>query len=274
MWQGFLIALREGIESLLIVALTLAYLKKTGRARLARAVYAGIAASVAACIGAGALLQQATNQPLWEGVLAAASTVLVGSFLVYMLRSAKTMKATMERQIERAAAGGAGGAGGVFLFTVLMITREGMETTLLLSTALFQMRSAQVFGGLGLGLVAAAVIAFAWTRLGRRVNLGLLLNVSAVFLGIFLLQLCLYSVHELAEAGLWAGAQTVHDLTEVLGPDGAIGHAMTYALAAVPLAWLALAVVRGRRPTRVAAPPAPPPVSEPVGVACATEPQQ
>jgi len=31
MWQGFTIALREGIEAFLIVALTLAYLKRTGR---------------------------------------------------------------------------------------------------------------------------------------------------------------------------------------------------------------------------------------------------
>ena len=43
MWQGFTIALREGIEAFLIIALTLSYLKRTGRERLARAVYAAIA---------------------------------------------------------------------------------------------------------------------------------------------------------------------------------------------------------------------------------------
>ena len=32
MWQGFTIALREGIEAFLIVALTLSYLQRTGRA--------------------------------------------------------------------------------------------------------------------------------------------------------------------------------------------------------------------------------------------------
>ena len=36
MWQGFTIALREGIESFLIVALTLSYLTRTGRPRLSR----------------------------------------------------------------------------------------------------------------------------------------------------------------------------------------------------------------------------------------------
>ena len=43
MWQGFTIALREGIEAFLIVALTLSYLARTGRKGLSRAVYAGIA---------------------------------------------------------------------------------------------------------------------------------------------------------------------------------------------------------------------------------------
>ena len=47
MWQGFTIALREGIEAFLIIALILSYLKRTGRAALARAVYA--ATSAGAC---------------------------------------------------------------------------------------------------------------------------------------------------------------------------------------------------------------------------------
>ena len=84
-------------------------------------------------------------------------------------------------------------------------------------------------------------------RLGRAVNLGILLNVSAIFLGIFLVQLCLYSVHELAEAGVLPSSQAIHDATEILGPDGTIGHVLTWILAGVPMAWLAWAWVRGRR---------------------------
>ena len=46
MWQGFTIALREGIEAFLIVALTLSYLTRTGRRSLAKAVYAALGVSV------------------------------------------------------------------------------------------------------------------------------------------------------------------------------------------------------------------------------------
>src|SRR4029453_19194853 len=103
----------------------------------------------------------------------------------------------------RASAGSAGQAfWGVFLFTLLMITREGMETALLVATALFQMKSSAVLTGLLLGLAAAAGIGLLWTRLGRGVPVRTLLNVSAVFLGIFLVQLVLYGIHELSEARL------------------------------------------------------------------------
>jgi high-affinity iron transporter len=239
MWQGFTISLREGLESFLIVALTLAYLKKTGQETLARAVWAGIAASLLVCTVAGVLLQRARNQPLWEGVLAALAAVLVASLLVFMMKHGKTMRAELEKKLDAATADASrSGFWGVFLFTVLMITREGMETTLLIMTALFQIKSPTLFAGLALGLAAAAAVALSWSRLGRKVNLGVLLNVSAAFLSVFVVQLALYAVHELSEANILPRARAIHDATEILGPDGLVGHLMTYALAIVPTVWL------------------------------------
>jgi len=240
MWQGFTIALREGIESFLIVALTLSYLKRTGRAPLARAVYAGIAVSVAACIAAGLFFSQAGEKPLWEGILALAAAALVGSLLVYMKRVSFRMKSDMERRIESRARvfSQRRAFWGVFAFTMLMMMREGLETALLVATAFFQMRSASVTMGLGFGIVAAAAIAFTWSRLGRGVDLRGLLNVSAIFLALFLVQLLLYGVHELSEAGVLPYSQTVHDATEILGPDGRVGHLLAYLLAIVPTVWL------------------------------------
>lgn len=241
MWQGFTIALREGIESFLIVALTLSYLKRTGRGALARAVYAGIAVSVVACIAAGLFFSQAEKKPLWEGVLALTAAALVGSLLVYMKRVSSRMKSDMEHRIETRARvfSPRRAFWGVFAFTVLMIMREGLETALLVATAFFQLHSASVTIGLGFGVVAAAVIAFAWTRLGRGVDVRGLLNVSSIFLALFLVQLLLYGVHELSEAGILPASQAVHNATEILGPDGRIGHLLAYLLAIVPTVWLA-----------------------------------
>jgi high-affinity iron transporter len=258
MWQGFTIALREGIEAFLIVALTLSYLKRTGRPQLARAVYAAIAVSVLTCGAAGYLFSKAANQPLWEGFLALVAAVLVATLLVYMKRVSSHMKRDIENRIEQSAASEAPPKAfwGVFAFALLMITREGMETALLVATALFEMRSSAVVTGLALGLASAAAIGVLWGRLGRNVNLKALLNVSAVFLAIFVLQLLLYGVHELSEARLLPSSQAVHDATEILGPDGRIGHLLAYALAVIPTVWLAGLWWRRRRVLAREAPPA------------------
>ncbi len=242
MWQGFTIALREGIEAFLIVALILSYLKRTGREVLARAVYSGTAVSVVTCFAAGFLFSKAANQSLWEAILALVAAVSVGSLLWYMKRVSAHLKKDIETRIEARTHARADRRAfwGVFSFTLLMITREGMETALLIVTALFQLKSSAVFLGLALGLLGAASIGYAWTRLGRGVDLPALLNVLAVFLLIFVVQLVLYGVHELSEARVLPASQTVHDATEVLGPDGSIGHLLAYSLAVVPTVWLAL----------------------------------
>ena len=100
MWQGFTIALREGIEMFLIVALILSYLSRTGRRGLARAVYAGTAVSLATCFFAFLLFQRAANRSLWEGILALVAAVLVASLLVYMKRVSAHLKSDIESRIE------------------------------------------------------------------------------------------------------------------------------------------------------------------------------
>jgi high-affinity iron transporter len=258
MWQGFTIALREGIEAFLIVALTLAYLKRTGRPELAKAVYAALAVSVVTCAGAGLLFSKAANQPLWEGILALVAAALVGSLLVYMKRISKNLKKDIEARIESKTASVSASRAfwGVFAFALLMTTREGMETALLIATAFFQLKSIAVVAGLALGLAGAAAIGILWTRLGKNVDLKTILNVSAVFLAIFLVQLVLYGVHELSEARLFPASQAIHDATEILGPDGMIGRLLAYTLAVIPTAWLSALWWKRRRAARAASAPA------------------
>jgi high-affinity iron transporter len=240
MWQGFTIALREGIEMFLIVALILSYLARTGRRTLARAVYAATAVSLATCFIAFLFFRRAANRSLWEGILALVAAVLVASLLVYMKKVSAHLKYDIESRVEERARSVSAGRAfwGVFAFTLLMITREGMETALMISTALFQLRSAAVSLGLAFGLAAAVAIGFAWTRLGRGVDLKALLNILAVFLSIFVVQLLLYGVHEFSEARVLPASEAIHDATEILGPDGRIGHLLAYSLAIVPTIWL------------------------------------
>jgi high-affinity iron transporter len=107
-------------------------------------------------------------------------------------------------------------------------------------------QGALVVAGAVLGLIAAGFVAYSWTRWGRRLNMTAILKVTALFLGLFLIQLLVYGVHELAESGVIQGSQAFHDATELFGPDGKIGHALSYSLVLAPLLYL-LWARRGRK---------------------------
>ena len=256
MLQAFIITLREGLEAFLIIAISLAYLRKSGRQQLVPAVHWGIAASVVLSIGAAILFQRASNQALWEGVLALTAAILVASLIVHMWRHAKTIKRDIEHRLSVSVAQvGMQAAAGVFLFTLLMITREGMETALLMGTLVAQGSSALnlMLGAAG-GVMAAAALAWLWSRYGHRVNLALFFQVTAVFLAVFVVQLLIYGFHELTEANLFPGSEALHWATEPYGPDGVYGQYLSYMLVLLPMGWLAVSAVMGRKPGGTAQP--------------------
>jgi high-affinity iron transporter len=127
---------------------------------------------------------------------------------------------------------------GVFAFTLLMISREGMETALLMSVLVTQIKSAAVISGAIGGTIAAAFVAWLWSKYSHRVNLALFFQVTAVFLLVFVVQLLIYGFHELSEANVFPHAEYWHTATEPYGPDGIYGQYLTYLLVMMPLAWL------------------------------------
>src|SRR5690242_11031355 len=153
MLQAFVITLREGLEAFLIVAISLAYLRKSGQHHLVAAVRWGIVTSVAVSAAAAFLFSRASNQALWEGVLALAAAMLVATLIVHMWRHAKRIKRDIESRLEIAVARGGKAFVAVFLFTLLMITREGMETALLMGTLFSQLGASSVAFGAVLGTV-------------------------------------------------------------------------------------------------------------------------
>src|SRR5688500_4293649 len=250
MIPAFVITLREGLEAFLIVAISLAYLRKTGRHQLVSAVHWGIGLSILLSIGAAMLFQRASNQALWEGVLALTAAVLVASLIVHMWKHATRLTQEIETHLESSAVRtGTKAFLGVFLFTLLMITREGMETALLMGTLLFQTAAIELVMGAVAGTLCAAFVAWLWSRYGHRVNLALFFQVTAVFLAVFVVQLLIYGFHELTEANIFPYSEPLHWATEPYGPDGQYGQYLTYLLVALPLGWLAYAGLFGGKRT-------------------------
>ena len=96
MYQAFVITLREGLEAFLIVAISLAYLRKSGRKELVPAVHWGIGIAAVLSIGAALLFQRARNQALWESILYFAAAISVATLTVHMWRTAKRIKRDIE----------------------------------------------------------------------------------------------------------------------------------------------------------------------------------
>jgi high-affinity iron transporter len=248
MLETLVIALREGIEAFLIVAITLAYLRKTGRAALAPAVYVGTGLALVLSVAAAVLLREMVITPLYEGLLALVAAAMVITMMVYMSKAARRLSGNIRDRIDAAAARtGIGAYLAITGFTLLMITREGMETAFMVASLMGQSDATAMIAGALLGVLLAAALAWAWSRYGQRVNLGRFFQVTAIFLGLFVLQLALYAFHEFTEAGVLPLDNAYwHLATEPYGPEGEYGTWLSYGLVLVPLGWLALTLWRDR----------------------------
>ena len=247
MLQMTVFTLREGIEAFLIVAIAIAYLRKSGRDPLVSAAWWGTGAAAALSIVLGVFLAEVAVLPIWEAVLAAVAAVMVISMVVYMLKHAKKMRGEIGGRLETAATG-TGPWIGVFLLVLLMITREGMEMSFIAATLARQAESTHLFWGAIFGITLAGALAWGWSRYGHRINLGLFFQVTSIFLVLFALQLLIYSFHEATEANvLPIDNQYWHIATEPYGPEGVYGAILTYGLVLLPALWIVWSMLSGRR---------------------------
>jgi len=251
MLQAFIVVFREGFESFLIVGVILAYLRRIGQHRLVPAMYWGIAASILASIGLGYMLSRGVNEALWEGILGIVTIALVGSLVVHMWKAGAQMKKDMEQKLSRisARASSRWAFAGVFFFTLVMITKEGMETVLML----FQIpRDPRLFTGIALGVLGAAAISWGWVNFGHLINVKRFFQVTSIFLMLFMLQIAIYSFHELSEARVLPNSEVLHDATEPLSPEGIYGRWFSVVAIGACAVWLAGAKVNDTLKKRAA----------------------
>ena len=241
MLQAFIVVFREGFESFLIVGVILAYLRRIGQHRLVPAMYWGIAASILASTGLGYLLSKGVNESLWEGVFGVVTIVLVGSLVIHMWRAGAQMKRDMETRLSRISERSSKwlAFAGVFLFTLVMITKEGMETVLML----FQIHDPKMVTGIALGVLGTVVISWTWVNVGHLINVKRFFQVTSIFLLLFMVQIGIYSFHEFSEARVLPNSEALHEATEPFSPDGIYGRWFSAVAIGACAVWLAGAKV-------------------------------
>jgi len=263
MLQSFIIVLREGFESFLLVAVIFSYLRKSGRRQLAPAVLwaIGVGLTLSGLLGYLLFRMQTGNSEMverwlgsavagflsneaWrEAVLGLITIAMVLSLVIYMWKTGPQLKERMEERLSQVSErSGWLAFAGVFLFTVVTISREGMETALMLQ----QVHSPRLLWGALLGLAAAVSMAWAWGKFGHLINVRRFFQVTGIFLILFMIQVAIYSFHEFTEAGVLPNSEALHTATEKFSPEGIYGQWFSLVMVGVCAAWLVGAWVADR----------------------------
>ena len=235
-----MVTFREGLEALLIIAISIVYFSSLGAMNLVKAVVAGAVLAVIGCVGLGVLFAHIGGlAPIWEACLATFAAVLVVSCTWHMLKHGPKMGALIRERLARVSQGKAFGA--VLVTSFLMLGREGLEAAAMLASLATQEETQYLVPAATAGLLLAAVVASLWLKLGKSVNLTSVFKASAIFMSIFSVQLVIYAFHEFTEANAipMLDNNYWHLLTEDYAPEGVYGSWLSYVMAASPFLYAA-----------------------------------
>lgn len=237
MLAAFLITLREGLEAALIVSILIAYLVKTDRGSSVRYVWAGVGAAAVFSLSVGGALALAADrlpeaaQAAFEGIMALLAVAFVTWMVFWMARNARALKGELHAHLDKATAAG---AGAVAAMAFIAVSREGFETALFLWSSLQTTGGGwlAILGGL-LGLVVAIALGLLIYRGALRVNLGTFFKWTGFALIIIAAGVFTYGIHELQEAGLLFGEDSIAFDISGAFPESSVQYALFRGLFAV-----------------------------------------
>jgi high-affinity iron transporter len=280
-FANYLIGLREGLEAALVVSILVAYLVKSGRADRLRPVWAGVLAAVGVSLAFGALLTFTSQslsfeaQEAFGGILSIIAVAFVTWMIFWMRRTARGLSKELRQRVDTALAIG---AGALALTAFLAVGREGLETSLFIWSAVQSTgQGVQPVVGATLGLLTAVVLGYLFYKGAVRINLSKFFTWTGAALIIVAAGVLAYGVHDLQEAGVLPGLNSLaFDISGAVPPDSWHGTLLrgTVNLTAETtwlqaLAWLAYVIpvtvlfFRPARPVVPAAPAAAPAAAAP-----------
>jgi high-affinity iron transporter len=232
MVANFLIGLREGLEASLVVSILIAYLVKTGRQQLLPRIWLGVGVAVAVSLAFGAVLTFGpkgltfTAQEAIGGTLSIVAVAFVTWMIFWMARTARAMSGELRSAIDRAAEAG---RWSLAVVALLAVGREGLETAIFLWAATQAATgttgsSVQPLLGAVLGLVVAVVLGYLVFRGAVKINLSRFFFWTGIFLIFVAAGVLSYGVHDLQEAGILPGLNTLaFDVSRVVPPSSWYG---------------------------------------------------
>ena len=224
MLGNFLIGLREGLEAALVVSILAAFLVRTDRRHVLPKVWFGVAIAVAISVGVTlvlALTQQALTFEAQEALGGSLSIIAVGFvtwMIFWMRRTARTISADLRGKLEDAIKMG---TTAIVVMAALAVGREGLETALFFFTAAQAAgETTQPLIGFLLGIAVAVILAYLLYRGAVKINLGRFFMITGALLIFVAAGILAYGVHDLQEAGILPGLNTLaFDVSSAIPPD-------------------------------------------------------
>lgn len=204
MLESLIITLREGIEVALLVGILLSYLKKVEKEQFNVSVYTGLGMGVILSFLVAFIFSRVeVNEEVFEGTVMLLGAFFVATMVVWMWRTAKTLKKDIEGKVETIVSPSAGGRWSFSLigFVTLCVLREGFETVVFLSAV--SLSTSELLGFLGgiSGLVVSVIFGYLFVRGSLSIDLPRFFKVTGAVLLIFAFQLVVSGLHEFGEVG-------------------------------------------------------------------------
>ena len=234
MLPAFLIMLREGIEAALIVGIIAGYLARTGRADWLATVWIGVLLAVAlslfvgaAVLAVGSQFPQRT-QELFEALVGAAAVVILLSMVFWMRKAARSIRKTMEHDIEAALSDSRGPTWALIGMSFFAVAREGLESVFFLLAIFQQSPGWGAPAGALLGIAVSMVLGYGIYHWGLRLDLRRFFLWTGVFIIFVAAGLASGVLRSLHEAGIWNHLQQpVWDLTRSLPVSSVTGTVLS-----------------------------------------------
>jgi high-affinity iron transporter len=224
-----LIGLREGLEAALVVSILVSFLVRSDQRAQLRWVWLGVGVAVLLSVAVGAVLTYGTSQLSFtaqEAVGGIGSIIAVGfvtAMVFWMRAAARTISSGLRGQLTKAIEVG---SLAVAVVAFIAVAREGLETAIFFYAAV---QSAGVGTGLPLlgfviGITAAVALGWLIYRGTVHINLNVFFRVTGVLLIIVAAGILAYGMHDLQEAGILPGLNTLaFDVSASVPPDSWYG---------------------------------------------------
>jgi high-affinity iron transporter len=202
------LALREGLEAVLVVVIILLYLRKTNQRIYYKYVYLGIILAIIASVVFAIMFSilfggfTGVTEKIFEGTTFIISGVFILTLVLWVSKEGSKMRENLEGMVEDSIK-----TQKVFSISItvfIIIIREGIELVLLTTgaTSIGSLNQVSVVLGSIIGLAISILIGLFIFYGIKSINLKVFFKITNVMLILFTAGLITYGIHEFIEAGL------------------------------------------------------------------------